>query len=55
MEEMKIRRAAATTFLDMWNDFRYYIRRSRKPRKETLVDAFNAWLRMLAPFAPFMA
>ncbi|MGD0477619.1 MAG: leucine--tRNA ligase [Nitrososphaerales archaeon] len=55
MEEMKIRRAAATTFLDMWNDIRYYLRRSRKPRKETLVDVFNAWLRMMAPFAPFMA
>jgi leucyl-tRNA synthetase len=55
MEEMKIRRAAATTFLDMWNDVRYYIRRSRKPRKETLIDVFNAWSRMMAPFTPFMA
>ncbi|MGD1055535.1 MAG: leucine--tRNA ligase, partial [Nitrososphaerales archaeon] len=55
MEEMKIRRAAATTFLDVWNDVRYYLHRSRKPRKETLVDVFNAWLRMMAPFAPFMA
>jgi leucyl-tRNA synthetase len=55
MEEMKIRRAAATAFLDTWNDIRYYIRRSRKPRKETLVDVFNVWLRMMAPFTPFMA
>jgi leucyl-tRNA synthetase len=55
MEEMKIRRAAATTFLDMWNDIRYYVRRSSKPRKETLVNVFNAWMRMMAPFAPFMA
>jgi len=55
MEEMKIRRAAATIFLDMWNDVRYYIRRTRKPRKETLIDVFNAWLRMMAPFTPFMA
>ena len=54
MEEMKIRRAAATTFLDMWNDVRYYLRRCRKPRKETLVDVFSAWLRMMAPFTPFM-
>ena len=55
MEEMKIRRAAATAFLDMWNDVRYYTRRSRRPRKETLNDVFNAWLRMMAPFTPFMA
>lgn len=55
MEEMKIRRAAATAFLDTWNDIRYYMRRSAKPRRETLVDVFNAWMRMMAPFAPFMA
>jgi len=55
MEEMKIRRAAATTFLDVWNDIRYYLRRSGKPRRETLVEVFNAWLRMMAPFTPFMA
>lgn len=55
MEELKIRRAAATTFLDMWNDVRYYIRRCTKPRKETLIDVFNVWLRMMAPFTPFMA
>ena len=55
MEEMKIRRAAATAFLDVWNDIRYYIRRTGKPRKETLVEIFNAWMRIMAPFAPFMA
>jgi leucyl-tRNA synthetase len=55
MEEMKIRRASATTFLDVWNDIRYYLHRSRHPRKETLVDIFTAWVRMMAPFAPFMA
>ncbi len=55
MEEMKIRRAAATTFLDTWNDIRYYIHRSKYPRKQTLVDVFNAWARLMAPFTPFMA
>ncbi len=55
LEEMKIRRAAATVFQDTWNDVRYYLRRTETPRKETLADVFNAWLRMIAPFAPFVA
>ena len=55
MEEMRIRRAAATIFLDIWNDVRYYIHRTRSPRKESLVDAFGAWARMMSPFTPFMA
>lgn len=55
MEQMKIRRASATVFLDVWNDVRYYVHRTRSPRKQTLVDVFNAWVRMMSPFAPFMA
>ncbi len=55
MEEMKIRRAAAATFLDIWNDIRYYVRRTKHPRQKTLVDVFSAWVRMMAPFTPFMA
>ena len=55
MEEMKIRRASATAFLDTWNDIRTYIHRTKRPRKETLVDVFEAWTRLIAPFAPFVA
>jgi leucyl-tRNA synthetase len=55
MEEMKIRRASATIFLDVWNDIRYYLHRTKDPRKQTLVDVFNAWVRMMSPFTPFMA
>ncbi len=55
MEAMKIRRASATIFLDMWNDVRYYIHRTRNPRKETVTDFFNAWVRMMSPFTPFTA
>ena len=55
MEQMKIRRASATTFLDMWNDIRYYIHRTKSPRRQTLVDVFGAWVRMMSPFTPFMA
>jgi len=55
MDEMKIRRASATIFLDVWNDIRYYLRRCDDPRAQTLDDVFNAWVRMMAPFTPFMA
>jgi leucyl-tRNA synthetase len=55
MEQMKIRRASAVVFLDLWNDVRYYIHRSKAPRKQTLVDVFSAWVRMISPFTPFMA
>jgi leucyl-tRNA synthetase len=55
MEVMKVRRASATIFLDTWNDIRYYIHRTAKPRKQTLVDVFGAWVRMMSPFTPFMA
>jgi len=55
MEAMRIRKASATIFLDTWNDIRYYIHRTKNPRKETLADVFNAWVRMMSPFTPFMA
>jgi leucyl-tRNA synthetase len=55
MEEMKVRRASAATFLDVWNDIRYYIRRTKHPRKQTLADVFVAWVRMMSVFAPFIA
>ncbi len=55
MEALKVRRASATIFLDVWNDVRYYLRRTGNPREQTLSDIFNAWARMMSPFAPFMA
>ena len=55
MEELRVRRASATIFLDFWNDVRYYLRRTGRPRKETLEEVFAAWVRMMSPFTPFMA
>jgi len=55
MEQMKIRRASSAIFLDLWNDIRYYLHRSATPRKQTLTDVFNAWVRLMSPFTPFMA
>ena len=55
LDEMKVRRASATAFLDTWNDIRWYIHRSRRPNRQTLSDSFDAWVRLIAPFTPFMA
>jgi leucyl-tRNA synthetase len=55
LDSMRMRRASATAFLDVWNDIRRYIRRSGKPRRETLSDVFEAWVRLMAPFTPFVA
>ncbi|MDG6981724.1 MAG: leucine--tRNA ligase, partial [Nitrososphaerota archaeon] len=55
LEELRMRRASATIFLDIWNDLRYYLRRSVKPRRQTLSEVFSAWVRMMSPFTPFMS
>ena len=55
LQEMRMRRGAALVFVDTWNDIRRYIHRVERPRKQTLVDVFSAWVRMMAPFTPFVA
>ncbi len=55
LDEMKMRRASATAFLDVWNDIRWYLHRSKQPRRQTLSDVFDAWARLIAPFTPFLA
>jgi leucyl-tRNA synthetase len=55
LEEMKIRKALSVALLDLWNDIRWYLRRTEKPRYETLSLVFETWMRLLAPFTPFAA
>ena len=54
MEMMKMRRASSAAFLDMWNDVRRYLRRSKTPRRQTLTDVFEAWVKLMSPFTPFL-
>ncbi|MEM3443062.1 MAG: class I tRNA ligase family protein, partial [Candidatus Bathyarchaeia archaeon] len=51
LEEMKTRTALEIALFEVWNDFRWYIRRKGKPTK-ALKEALKVWLRLLAPFAP---
>ncbi len=55
LEEMRTRRAFSTVFLDVWNDLRWYLRRTDRPRQQTLNEVFSAWVRLLSPFVPFVA
>ena len=55
MEEMRTRRAISTALLEVWNDLRWYLHRTEKPRRETLNEVLSAWVRMLSPFVPFVA
>ncbi len=55
LEEMKIRKALSVALLDVWNDIRWYLRRTEKPRYDTLKTVFETWIRLVAPFIPFAA
>jgi leucyl-tRNA synthetase len=54
LEELKTRTALQAALFDTWNDIRYYIQRRGKTDSATLNDAVKVWLKLLAPFAPYL-
>jgi leucyl-tRNA synthetase len=52
LEEMKTRTALEIAMFEVWNDFRWYLRRKEKMGAKALNAALQIWLRLLAPFAP---
>jgi len=52
IELMKTRTAVENAFFEVWNDFRWYIRRKEKVNSKALEEALETWTRLLAPFAP---
>jgi leucyl-tRNA synthetase len=52
MEQMKTRTALEIALFEVWNDFRWYIRRKGSTESKTLLEALEIWLRLLAPFTP---
>ena len=54
LEELKTRTALQTALFETWNDLRWYIQRKGNTNAKALGDAVKDWLKMLAPFAPFM-
>jgi leucyl-tRNA synthetase len=54
LEELKTRTALQAALFDTWNDIRYYIQRKGKADTLALKEAVEVWLRLLAPFAPYV-
>ena len=54
LEELKTRTALQVALFEVWNDIRWYIQRKGKADAAALGEAVKVWLRLLAPFAPFV-
>jgi leucyl-tRNA synthetase len=54
MDELKTRTALQTALYETWNDLRWYIQRKGNMEAKALGEAVKVWLKMLAPFAPFI-
>ena len=51
---MKTRTALENALFGIWNDLRWYLRRTDKPNPEALKTALNIWVRLLSPFIPHL-
>jgi len=54
LDELKTRTALEIALFETWNDFRWYTRRKGKTNAKALLAALEVWLKMLAPFAPYV-
>ncbi|MCW3999708.1 MAG: leucine--tRNA ligase [Candidatus Bathyarchaeota archaeon] len=54
LDELKTRTALQTALFETWNDLRWYIQRKGNTNAKALGEAVKVWLRLLAPFAPFI-
>jgi leucyl-tRNA synthetase len=54
LEELKTRTALQVALFETWNDLRWYIQRKGNANAKALGEAVKVWLKMLAPFAPFL-
>jgi leucyl-tRNA synthetase len=54
LEDLKTRTALQVALFETWNDLRWYIQRKGNTEAKALAEAVKVWLKLLAPFAPFM-
>ena len=54
LEELKTRTALEIALFETWNDFRWYAHRKGKTEAKALREALEVWLKLLAPFAPYV-
>jgi len=52
IDNLKTRSALEVALFEVWNDFRWYINRTPKTNTNTLREALEVWIKLLAPFAP---
>jgi leucyl-tRNA synthetase len=54
IEELKTRTSLEIALFEVWNDFRWYMRRKGNTEAKAVQEALEVWLRLLAPFAPYV-
>ena len=54
LDELKTRTALQVAFFETWNDFRWYIQRNAGADVGALRESVEVWVRLMAPFAPFV-
>ncbi len=54
LDELKTRSSLSIALFEVWNDLRWYIQRKGNSDAKALCEAVKVWLKMLAPFAPFI-
>jgi leucyl-tRNA synthetase len=54
LNELKTRTALQTALFETWNDLRWYIQRKGGSNAKALRESVMIWLKLLAPFAPFI-
>jgi leucyl-tRNA synthetase len=54
MEMLKTRTALENALFEIWSDFRWYIRRKETLNSTILKEALETWIRLMAPFAPYI-
>jgi len=55
IEMLKTRTAAEVAFFEVWNDIRWYLRRTTSPNPKVLKEVADMWVRLLAPFTPYIS
>ncbi len=54
LEERRTKTALEEGLFNVWNDVKWYLRRSEEPSEFALRELLSTWIRLLAPFAPFI-